>query len=291
MDAGGCIVAPGLVDLHTHLRQPGHEEAETVETGSRAGRSAATPRSWPCPTPRPPSTRRRWSTRCSTSGARRCATSTSPAPSRSGGRARSWPRSGRWPRSACGSSPTTAGACRTPRLMRRAMEYASDLDVILAQHCEDEAIAQGGAMHEGEWSSRLGLPGQPAEAEELMVQPRPGPRPADRRPGPLPAPVHRRLPRHGAGRAGRRPARSPPRPRPTTSRSPTRPARATTRSSRSTLRCARRRTGRGQGRAGRRRARRHRHRPRSPRPAPEGAALRPGAAGDARPARRRWRWP
>jgi len=56
------------------------------------------------------------------------------------------------------------------RLMRRALEYASDLDVVLAQHCEDEAIAQGGVMHEGEWSSRLGLPGQPAEAEELMVE-------------------------------------------------------------------------------------------------------------------------
>ena len=53
--------------------------------------------------------------------------------------------------------------------MRRAMEYASDLGVVLAQHCEDEGLAQGGAMHEGEWSSRLGLPGQPAEAEELMV--------------------------------------------------------------------------------------------------------------------------
>ena len=55
------------------------------------------------------------------------------------------------------------------RLMRRAMEYATDLGVVLAQHCEDEGLAHGGAMHEGEWSSRLGLPGQPAEAEELMV--------------------------------------------------------------------------------------------------------------------------
>jgi dihydroorotase len=56
------------------------------------------------------------------------------------------------------------------RLMRRALEYASDLGVTLAQHCEDEALAHGGAMHEGEWSSRLGLSGQPAAAEELMVQ-------------------------------------------------------------------------------------------------------------------------
>jgi dihydroorotase len=55
------------------------------------------------------------------------------------------------------------------RLMRRAMEYAAGLGVVLAQHCENDAVAAGGHMHEGEWSSRLGIPGQPAEAEELMV--------------------------------------------------------------------------------------------------------------------------
>jgi dihydroorotase len=53
--------------------------------------------------------------------------------------------------------------------MRRALEYASGLGVTLAQHCEDESLAAGGHMHEGEWSSRLGIPGLPAEAEELMV--------------------------------------------------------------------------------------------------------------------------
>jgi dihydroorotase len=56
-----------------------------------------------------------------------------------------------------------------PGLMRRAMEYAADLGVTLAQHCEVDALAAGGHMHEGEWSSRLGIPGQPAEAEEMMV--------------------------------------------------------------------------------------------------------------------------
>jgi dihydroorotase len=53
--------------------------------------------------------------------------------------------------------------------MRRALEYASALDVVLAQHCEDKSMAAGGHMNEGEWSSRLGIPGIPAEAEELMV--------------------------------------------------------------------------------------------------------------------------
>ena len=54
-------------------------------------------------------------------------------------------------------------------LMRRALEYAKGLGVTLAQHCEDSCLAQGGAMHEGSWSSRLGLPGMPAAAEEVMV--------------------------------------------------------------------------------------------------------------------------
>ena len=61
------------------------------------------------------------------------------------------------------------------QLMRRALEYAGSLVVddgtamVLAQHCEVTALSQGGVMHEGAWSSRLGLGGQPAEAEELMV--------------------------------------------------------------------------------------------------------------------------
>ena len=53
--------------------------------------------------------------------------------------------------------------------MRRALDYAKGLGVTLAQHCEDACLAAGGAMHEGCWSSRLGLPGVPAAAEEVMV--------------------------------------------------------------------------------------------------------------------------
>jgi dihydroorotase len=54
-------------------------------------------------------------------------------------------------------------------VMRRALEYAGGLGVTLAQHCEDDRLAAGGSMHEGEWSSRLGLAGIPAVAEEAMV--------------------------------------------------------------------------------------------------------------------------
>jgi dihydroorotase len=169
LDAGGCLVAPGLVDLHTHLRQPGLEEAETVETGARAAALGG----FTCVLAMP---------------------NTDP-PIDSAGVAREVLELGR---DACCDVRTSAaitvgrqGAQLTPmaelaalgvrfftddgngvqdgRLMRRALEYARGLGVTLAQHCEDDVLAAGGAMHEGAWSSRLGLPGQPAEAEELMV--------------------------------------------------------------------------------------------------------------------------
>ena len=54
-------------------------------------------------------------------------------------------------------------------LMRRALQYASGLGVVLAQHCEDEQLAAGGHMNEGAFSSRLGIAGQPALAEEMML--------------------------------------------------------------------------------------------------------------------------
>jgi dihydroorotase len=169
LDAGGCVVAPGLVDLHAHLRQPGREEAETVETGARAAALGG----FTCVLAMP---------------------NTDP-PVDSAGVAREVLELGR---DACCDVRTSAaitvgrqGAQLTPmaelaalgvrfftddgngvqdgRLMRRALEYARGLGVTLAQHCEDDVLAAGGAMHEGAWSSRLGIPGQPAAAEELMV--------------------------------------------------------------------------------------------------------------------------
>ena len=118
------------------------------------------------------------------------------------------------------------------RLMRRALEYAGGLGVTLAQHCEDSALAGGGHMHEGEWSSRLGIPGQPAEAEELMVHARHRAGPAHRRPRPLPAPVDGGQRGHGARRHARRPAGHRRGDARTTSPSPTSAAPPTTRCSR-----------------------------------------------------------
>jgi dihydroorotase len=169
LDASGCVVAPGLVDLHTHLRQPGKEEAETVETGARAAALGG----FTCVLAMP---------------------NTTPAID-SAGIAREVLDLGRGAacevRTSAAITVGRAGERLTPmaeladlgvrlftddgsgvqdaRLMRRALEYARGLGVTLAQHCEDDVLAAGGAMHEGAWSARLGIPGQPAEAEEVMV--------------------------------------------------------------------------------------------------------------------------
>ncbi len=175
LDASGCVVSPGFVDLHAHLREPGLEEAETIQTGARGGSLGGYTALVAMPNTDPTTD---------------CVAVVEQV--RSLGR-----------RSTCEIIPTAAMTLRRdgvdmapmgelvdagvgiftddgtglqdPRLMRRIMEYSTGLGrrlgrpVVLAQHCEVVALSAGGYMHEGEWSSRLGIPGQPAEAEELMV--------------------------------------------------------------------------------------------------------------------------
>jgi len=169
VDAGGCFVAPGLVDLHTHLRQPGREEAETVETGSRAAALGGFTAVVAMPNTEPAidcaavvrevqDLGRPALCEVEVSGAitvGRKGEHLAPMAEMAALGVRLFTDDG--------------NGVQDTRLMRRAMEYARGLNVTLAQHCEDDAMAAGGVMHEGEWSSRLGLPGQPAEAEELMV--------------------------------------------------------------------------------------------------------------------------
>ncbi|HSP03607.1 MAG TPA: dihydroorotase [Acidimicrobiales bacterium] len=169
LDAGGCVVSPGFVDVHTHLREPGKEEAETVESGARGAAAGG----YTCILAMPNTTPaidsaavvrevlelgRDAPCDVRTSGAitvGRAGEQLAPIAEMAKLGVRFFTDDGT--------------GVQDTRLMRRAMEYASALDVVLAQHCEDDAMAGGGHMHEGEWSSRLGIPGQPAEAEELMV--------------------------------------------------------------------------------------------------------------------------
>jgi dihydroorotase len=169
LDAGGCVVAPGLVDLHTHLREPGREEAETVETGSRAAALGGFTAVVAMPNTEPAIDSAGMVRDVQALG-RTALCDVAVAGAITVGRAgeRLSPMA---EMAALGVRLFTddGNGVQDGRLMRRALEYSRGVGVTLAQHCEDEALAGGGSMNEGAWSSRLGIPGQPAEAEELMV--------------------------------------------------------------------------------------------------------------------------
>jgi dihydroorotase len=169
LDAGGCVVSPGLVDLHAHLREPGQEEAETIETGSRAAALGGFTALLAMPNTEPAIDSAAVVGQVLELGkAAVCDVFTSGAIT-----------VGRQGEQLAPMAEMAAQGVRLftddgrgvqdDRLMRRALEYARGLEVTLAQHCEVESLSEGGHMNEGEWSSRLGIPGIPAEAEELMV--------------------------------------------------------------------------------------------------------------------------
>ncbi|MGO9457458.1 MAG: dihydroorotase [Acidimicrobiales bacterium] len=169
LEADGCLVAPGLVDLHTHLRQPGREEAETVESGARAAAVGGYTAVVAMPNTEPPIDAAGVAREVLELG-RHAPAEVAVAGAITVGRAgeRLAPLA---ELAALGVRLFTddGAGVQDGALMRRALDYARGLGVTLAQHCEDEHLAAGGAMHEGEWSSRLGLPGAPAAAEEVMV--------------------------------------------------------------------------------------------------------------------------
>ncbi len=169
LDARGCVVAPGLVDLHTHLREPGREEAETVETGSRAAALGGYTAVVAMPNTEPAIDSAAMVHEVLELGRRVLCEVRVAGAITVGREGEKLAPLGEMAALGVVLFTDDGRGVQDSRLMRRALEYGRDLGVILAQHCEDEGLAQGGSMHEGEWSSRLGLPGQPAEAEELMV--------------------------------------------------------------------------------------------------------------------------
>jgi dihydroorotase len=170
LEADGAIVTPGFVDLHTHLREPGGEDAETIETGARAGALGGYTALVAMPNTNPPidtaavveqvlrvgqlAPCQIFSSACITKG--RAGEELAPLGELHGLGVRIF---------------TDDGTCvGDAGLMRRALEYARALPgAVLAQHCEDPQLARGGHMNEGAWSSWLGIPGMPAEAESVVV--------------------------------------------------------------------------------------------------------------------------
>ena len=175
LDASGCVVSPGFVDLHAHLREPGLEEAETIQTGARGGSLGGYTALVAMPNTDPATDCVAVVEQVRALGRRStCEVIPTAAMTLRRGGVDMAPM-GELVDAGVGIFTDDGTGLQDPRLMRRIMEYSTGLGrrlgrpVVLAQHCEVAALSAGGYMHEGEWSSRLGIPGQPAEAEELMV--------------------------------------------------------------------------------------------------------------------------
>jgi dihydroorotase len=169
LDAGGCYVAPGLVDLHAHLRQPGREEAETVETAARAGALGGYTALVAMPNTTPPIDSAAVAREVLELGRSACAEIAVAGCITLGRQGAELAPMGELAALGIQLFTDDGDGVQDGALMRRALDYARGLGVTLAQHCEDASLSAGGAMHDGAWSSRLGIPGIPAAAEEAMV--------------------------------------------------------------------------------------------------------------------------
>ena len=170
LDATGCLVTPGLVDVHAHLREPGMEEAETIETGARAAALGGYTAVVAMPNTTPPLDDPAVVASVLAAG-ERALCEVAPAGCITRGRAgRELAPMGELHALGVRLFTDDGDCVADAGVMRRALEYSRALPgAVVAQHAEDPALVGSGAMHEGEWSSRLGIPGRPAAAEEVIV--------------------------------------------------------------------------------------------------------------------------
>jgi len=170
LDASGRWVCPGLVDMHVHLREPGQEHKETIETGTRAAAAGGFTSIACMPNTTP------WNDGLSV-------TEYIVAEARRKGVVRVFPigcvsksgegkelaEIGDMARSGVVAVSDDGRPVGNTYLLRMAMEYTKIFDIPLIDHCEDKDLSAGGVMHEGYVSTLLGLQGMPGAAEEVAV--------------------------------------------------------------------------------------------------------------------------
>src|ERR1017187_6998220 len=169
-DASGLIVAPGFIDMHVHLREPGFEHAETIETGARAAAAGGFTSICCMPNTLPVNDNATVTSYIVDRARKFAVTNVFPI--------------GAITKCSAGEEVAAIGSMKNAgivaisddgrpvmnaRVMRRAMEFARSLDLPVIDHCEDLNLSSGGDMHEGLTSTRLGLRGIPASSEDVMV--------------------------------------------------------------------------------------------------------------------------
>ena len=171
LDLRGLVVCPGFIDMHVHLREPGHEWKETIATGTRAAAAGGFTGVACMPNTEPPIDSRSVVEFVLAQARQHGAVAVYPIGCVSKGQQGAelaemgdMAIAGARGFSDDGKPVASAG------LMRRALEYAAIFDLPVIDHCEEPTLVGGGVVHEGAVSTRLGLAGWPGVAEDVMVQ-------------------------------------------------------------------------------------------------------------------------
>ncbi|HEV3474585.1 MAG TPA: dihydroorotase [Actinomycetota bacterium] len=170
VDCEGLVLAPGLVDLHAHLREPGREEAETVETGSRAAAAGGYTAICAMPNTDPVADTAAVVLEVRNLGEKAGSVDVLPAAAITRGlEGETLVEMGELAELGVRLFTDDGRCVQSAQLMRMALEYARAFDVVVSQHAQENSLAEGWQMHEGYASALLGLRGAPAEAEATIV--------------------------------------------------------------------------------------------------------------------------
>jgi dihydroorotase len=170
IEAAGKVVAPGLVDLHTHLREPGQEDLETVATGALAAAAGGFTAVCAMPNTDPVTDNQAAVGFIKAQGERARKARVYPIGAISlGQKGQQLAEFGELVAAGAVAVSDDGKPVVSSHLMRTALEYARTFGIPVADHCEDPSLTQGAAMHEGIVSTRLGLKGYPSAGEAIMV--------------------------------------------------------------------------------------------------------------------------
>ncbi|MBG98873.1 MAG: dihydroorotase [Solibacterales bacterium] len=169
-DASGLIVAPGFIDIHVHLREPGIEHAETIESGARAAAAGGFTSVCCMPNTIPVNDSPTVTSFIVERARRKAIVNVFPIGAvTKGSQGEQLAEIGAMKKAGAVAVSDDGLPVMNSGVMRRAMQYASSFDMTVIDHCEDLNLSLGGDIHEGHQATRLGLGGIPSSAEDVMV--------------------------------------------------------------------------------------------------------------------------